>query len=66
MGRMDATKHLTEQERVEVAAVLERMLEDVAAGELEATGKQRAFIAGVIMGIRGEMRSALTLREPLV
>lgn len=58
---------LTEPERGRAAAALERVLEDVAAGDMVATAKQRAYITGVLMGIHAEIDGySDTLKEPLV
>lgn len=66
MAAMDARAELTEHERARAAAVLEQVLTDVAAGDLTATARERAFIAGTVLGLRGGSSTRLTLMEPLV
>lgn len=44
---------LTRAQRRHVAEALEEVLEQVAAGELEATTGEASYVAGAVAGLRG-------------
>lgn len=52
---MPMTEQLTQAQRREAADALEEVLAQIAAGELEATTGESAYLAGAVSGLRARL-----------